>query len=91
MDDSGNTYHFDGKIRNLQIIDLGDVVPVESPQPDINGDGVVDFLDLLDLASHWLCLDCTPANHWCAITDLDMSNKVDLQDFGILCRQLQLR
>lgn len=85
MDDSGNTYHFDGKIRNLQIIDLADSVPVQPPQPDINGDGAVDIWDFLELAAHWLCADCSKANHWCVMTDLNRNGTVDLEDFNMLC------
>jgi len=49
--------------------------------PDFNGDGCVDSLDLVVLANSWLCFLGQPCfNENC---DLDGNNRVDAADFGI--------
>lgn len=46
---------------------------------DFNSDCNVDTLDLAMLAEHWLCTECAPTA--CEGVDIDLSKKVDLEDF----------
>jgi hypothetical protein len=39
--------------------------------PDINGDGIVDFKDFAQLARNWLATDCSANNYWCGKCDVD--------------------
>lgn len=84
MNDNGEYFYFDGKIRNLRVVDLGDSAPTLTPGPDINRDQCIDLLDLAELTAGWLEKDCSSSNQWCCLLDLDMSGTVDLNDFSIL-------
>lgn len=53
--------------------------------PDITRDEAVDMLDLVDLAAVWLDEPCVHPG-WCGAGDLDLSGKVDLNDFTKLGR-----
>jgi len=55
---------------------------VSSPDGDINGDCVVDYLDVQQMANEWLAGNDPNS-------DLDDDNDVDFRDFGILANQWQ--
>ncbi|MHC4335330.1 MAG: hypothetical protein ACYSUV_16505 [Planctomycetota bacterium] len=48
------------------------------PDPDLNNDGIVNFLDYAILGSYWMC-GCSQAS-WCNGADLDWSGGVDFND-----------
>jgi hypothetical protein len=60
----------------------GDGMCVSSPDGDINGDCLVDYLDFQQMANEWLA-GGDPNS------DLDDDNDVDFNDFGILANQWQ--
>jgi hypothetical protein len=50
------------------------------PDPDLNNDGIVNFLDVAVLACYWKCLCSQP--EWCAGADIDWSGGVDYWDLA---------
>ncbi|KPK78009.1 MAG: hypothetical protein AMJ79_01265, partial [Phycisphaerae bacterium SM23_30] len=53
---------------------------------DFDADGDVDIVDLAFFHRYWLQSDCISKNN-CDQTDLDLSNKVDMIDFGLFAEQ----
>ena len=53
------------------------------PDPDVDRDGGVDMRDFVNLASHWLEIDCEEPD-WCGMADIDYSGDVGLPDLQIL-------
>lgn len=51
---------------------------IEKLEPDLNGDGIVNFFDFAILAKHWL--DTCSEPDWCQGSDSDHSGSVDLED-----------
>ncbi len=58
------------------------IAPKYPPNPDVNGDGFVNFKDFAILAQQWL-KTCSGPN-LCEGADLDWSGKVDFQDLNTL-------
>jgi hypothetical protein len=56
------------------------VFSTKPPNPDLSGDGFVNFVDFAILASHWLESDCGN----CGGADLDNEEDVDFADLDIL-------
>jgi hypothetical protein len=54
-------------------------------QGDLDGSGLVDWLDLEDLLNYWVtrCRE----GEWCDGRDLNRNGKVTLEDFAILASQ----
>jgi len=57
---------------------------VETFACDCDGDGFVDYFDLMLLTNHWLKANCKELD--CEGADLTGDNKVDLDDFAFLAR-----
>lgn len=53
---------------------------IMAPNPDITGEGNVNFLDFSVLANYWQFVDCNGLNDWCEKADIDKSGVVDLND-----------
>jgi len=54
------------------------------PNPDITGDGKVNFADFAVLASQWLGTGCQESNAWCDKADIDHSGAVGFDDILIM-------
>jgi hypothetical protein len=52
---------------------------------DFNGDSLVNFVDLRELADRWGNA-CSPPE-WCDWVDLDFSERIDLGDYAILAQR----
>ena len=50
------------------------------PDPDLNNDGIVNFLDVAVLACYWRCVCSQP--EWCTGADIDWSGGVDYRDLA---------
>lgn len=59
------------------------VFATHPPNPDLNGDKVVNFTDFAIVGKHWLDTDCNDPN-WCEGADLDWSKDVGFPDLQIL-------
>jgi hypothetical protein len=51
---------------------------------DVHVDYVVDTLDVIDLAEHWLSTGCTNPNEACFAFNLGGNARIDLADFAVL-------
>lgn len=58
------------------------VFATKPPNPDLNGDRIVNFLDFTVLACYWDCM--CPETCWCAGADIDWSGEVDFVDLGYI-------
>ena len=54
---------------------------------DINGDCVVDSVDMLLLGERWLDDQCVSDNGWCDQSDIDQDSAVSLSDFAVMASQ----
>ncbi len=52
--------------------------------PDVNSDGIVNFVDYLILSWFWLDNTCGIDNNWCSSCDFDQSGVVDILDLSRL-------
>ena len=59
------------------------VTPLGPLNPNINGEGKVNFLDFAMLAKKW-SEDCNEWNNWCSNADIDHSGLVDFNDLLIM-------
>jgi len=57
---------------------------------DIVADGVIDILDLIEVAKQWLETNCYLSN-LCEGTDLDVSGTVDMGDFVMLSKNWMIK
>ena len=66
---------------------IRNTTPASEPNDiaDLNGDGVVDFIDLKKFCEHWLETGCVPP-YGCQGTDLDNDTKVDFKDYAIFAQ-----
>lgn len=77
-----NSYDWIGGIFLIR-----NTTPASEPNDiaDLNGDGVVNFIDLKKFCEHWLETGCVPP-YGCQGTDFDNNTKVDFKDFAIFAQ-----
>lgn len=52
--------------------------------PNMDGEGVVNFKDFALMANNWKRSDCDAGNNWCGNTDLDHDNNVDFFEIQMI-------
>ena len=56
-------------------------------EADFNIDYVVDELDLTDIASHWLEIDCLNSTQPCFNYNLSSSDSIDFSDYSVFAEK----
>ena len=54
------------------------------PDPDLDGNGLVNILDFAIVSTQWLADDCDDLTNWCDKADIDMNHNVDMADLIIM-------